>query len=379
LSKYTLTLNSLRCVETEDWFGSDEVEIRMVVDGRPQRYLTRSMTDGDVWPLAKTFDFDREVVVEVWDADSPDADDLLGKHVLHGNSAPGVRVFNLDGADYRLSFKVVTHPPVAPPTGGVIRVKKPWEILLDDFEADAPTGKWKRIKLADLISDMRATLSDPMEVDQEGLPYCGAAALVFELVRRNPAFYVKICRELWEKGSLTTLTGATIRASAGLLASRPSSRISLADWLLMATLLDDEGYTITADNADSGVRGMTWPWELARWTRELLGLTATYIPTLAWGEFEAMRKADAAVVAGGVAFLNVSADMMRAQSSGFNGVAIPDHWVVLDSGVTIDDGVWYRHDSGHIKFDAVTWGTKRAVDLGEGPFEDWMWGVVIGQ
>jgi len=57
----------------------------------------------------------------------------------------------------------------------------------------------------------------------------------------------------------------------------------------------------------------------------------------------------------------------------------PNHWVTLTGGVKINEGVWYRWDSGHVEFDCYSWGDIFHVSLGEGAFEDYMWGVVTGE
>ena len=46
--------------------------------------------------------------------------------------------------------------------------------------------------------------------------------------------------------------------------------------------------------------------------------------------------------------------------------------------MSIDNGVWYIWDSGSIHFKCFSWDSVHTVDLEEGPFEDYMWGLVTG-
>ena len=60
-------------------------------------------------------------------------------------------------------------------------------------------------------------------------------------------------------------------------------------------------------------------------------------------------------------------------------VGYPNHWVSFLGNLHIDEGVWYRWDDGHIRFDCYSWGRTLHVNIGEGKFEDYMFGVVTGK
>jgi hypothetical protein len=59
-------------------------------------------------------------------------------------------------------------------------------------------------------------------------------------------------------------------------------------------------------------------------------------------------------------------------------VGYPDHWVSYDGELQIDDGIWSIGSTGRVRFSCFTWGSRKSVDVAEEPFEDWMWGAVIG-
>jgi hypothetical protein len=86
---------------------------------------------------------------------------------------------------------------------------------------------------------------------------------------------------------------------------------------------------------------------------------------------------------GGVAFLMIHAAMLGKPDP---FLSHPNHWVSFLGNLVIDDGIWYQYESGNIKFNCYSWGLTKneqvgafAVDVGEGAFEDYFWGVVTGK
>lgn len=255
----------------------------------------------------------------------------------------------------------------------------PVEAKIDSFEASKTKGLWKKIPKGDLLTDMRGTVRNPFNVDQESSPLCGPAAIVFELARRHPIDYVKICRTLFETGELKA-GKHTEKPRQSLLDSKIKSRVTPADWMLMAAMRDVENSVFPVDKDSNefvmGLTGLTTPCEMKGWTADLLEFDdVSFDSTFVYGEFDTMRKAQKAVDSGGVAFLLVHSSLLGGDKPRVNH---PDHWVSLLGGTDIDDGEWWKHDSGHISFDCYSWGKQHHVDVGEGTFEDCMWGAVIG-
>jgi hypothetical protein len=256
-------------------------------------------------------------------------------------------------------------------------ILSPAEEAIARFAESARPGVWPHIPKAGLIRDIRNVVADPFVIKQEGMPLCGPAAILFELAARHPERYVAICQELYETGKFQART-KEIRPSTTLRNSAVAAGLTSADWMLMATLRDVENALFPVE-AGSGefVMGFHTPWEMKGWTSELLGFDdVEYTSTYFYGEFDAMREAERARNAGGVAFLMINGAMCGNDAP---LVGYPDHWVSFLGGLKIDEGVWYKHDSGHIWFDCYSWGDTKHIDLGEGPFEDYMWGVVTGK
>jgi hypothetical protein len=247
---------------------------------------------------------------------------------------------------------------------------------LEQFEQSTQSGVWPHILKNDLIENIRAAVAEPLTIHQKYTPLCGPAAIVFELVSRQPHRYIQICQQLYETDQFQGRT-KEVKPSQTLVESQIPKNPELggtdirpADWMLLATLRDVENLLFPVD-ADSGqlVMGVTTPWEMKGWAFEILGYNQiAYESTYSYGEFDAMRLAEKARNNGGVAFLMIHSAMLgKAEPL----VSYPDHWVSFLGNLTID--------SGHIKFDCYSWGENKHVDLDKESFEKYMCGVVTGE
>jgi hypothetical protein len=96
----TVILGDLECIETEDW-GSDGDEPYLKVNGNRVWTAEDSVDNGG--KLAVNIKANVGDTVSLYDADSPDADDLLGSDVIEADR--GTLVFQNDGAHYILDFR----------------------------------------------------------------------------------------------------------------------------------------------------------------------------------------------------------------------------------------------------------------------------------
>jgi hypothetical protein len=363
-----LLLDMLACEKTEDWTGGDECRLEIFVDGQLQPFLKNTLNDGQKWTLNISYEFSNAIDVKLWDEDSPDGDYFLGGITIGTRPQnQATALFTQQGARYTLLYSVteISGPNV-----------DPLQHALSNFQNSSAAGVWPFISKPELLGDIRRTVANPFNVSQEATVLCGPAAILFELASRQPVRYVEVCQQLYETGEFKSRS-KIVRPSKTLRESRVPSGITLADWILMATLRDTENAIFDVE-ATSGpiAMGITTPWEMKGWTFEILAYDkVAYQSTYLYGEFEAMREASNIVKRGGVAFLMIHSAMLGQEAP---AVAFPNHWISFLGGLQIDDGVWHRWDSGHIKFDCYSWGAKHHVDLGEEAFEDYMWGVVTG-
>lgn len=362
-----ITLHKLKCRKTED-YRTDECRLDIYVDGELKPPKKKNMRKRRTWRINKSYNYKNQVRIKLYDEDWPDADDLLGQvNIVPNDVTNATKRFNRDGADYKLFYSVVDVPDV-----DLVQVE------LEKFRASTLSSRWSYVNKDALLTDIADKISNPLHVNQGNTPLCGPAAIVYELVAKQPVRYIKICKRLFEKGKLLGKT-KTYTPSLTLLRSRVPrrDRISIADWLLMASLRDvGNALFDVSSSSNDFVMGLTTPNEMKEWTSEILGYnTIHWESTYVFGEFEAMKHASRVRNKGGVAFILCHSEMVGGSSDRFT---LPNHWISYTDGLKIDDGVWYRHDDGRIEFNAYTWGRIESVNLDEGKFEDCMFGVVTG-
>lgn len=219
--------------------------------------------------------------------------------------------------------------------------------------------RWAHMSRATVVSDARKRLRNPSTFKQYSTDLCGPFALLFEFARREPTRYVKALAELLDHGTFSTVGGHTFVAEDDLR-SLPAATIPQADWLLAATIRDEENLVEDVDDGE-GWEGFTWPTEIVAWIEQILGLRGTLYNVYHTEEMEAIRAAQRAIDAGGVAVVLIDSDMIHdggtthrespiwwrrrklpaAAGSGWgarkhaqdDNDAIPGHYIVLLGGV----------------------------------------------
>ena len=366
-----VTLETLFCETTEDTFGSDSCRLEIYADGELDQALRAELNNGEQWAVNATVLFASQVDVRLFDEDGGlpgDDDDALGVVQIAADDAFGaVGVFDQDGADYRLTYTVTDRSDL--PATDVV------EQEIQDFEASEAPGVWAAVDKAALIADLRATVADPNEVNQASSMFCGPTSIVYALVRTEPRRYVRLCRSLFETGSFESRT-YTVTASEDLRSASLGQGMSVADWLLIATMRESEnaifGVDPDAGEVLGGLQGLTTPWEMDGWTQEILLKDTTAISTtFLWGEQDAIRYAEDVVAAGGVAFMMIH-DVLLTDDDDSTVPPFPTHWVVYRGGLVIDE------DAGTIDFDVYTWGGEPHVSKSLDRFESCMFGIVTG-
>jgi hypothetical protein len=363
-------LENLFCTETEDSLGSDECRVEVYADGGYEAVLRFDLNDGESRSLNTGVVFDSVLTVKLFDEDGPlpgDDDDALGVvTVAAADVDHATATFTQDGADYTVTYTVTDRSDLTP--------ESMLEWTLSNFESSAAPGVWPRIDKAALVADVRATVLDPEgQVYQAKAQFCGPTSIAVELARQQPRRYVRMCQELFETGSFLSRT-ESISASEGLRAQPAGEDMSPADWMLVATMRDEENAVFAVDGGatglDASIQGMTTQWEMDGWTGEVLCKDQTEISTtFVWGEQDAIAYAEQVHAADGVAFLMIHSDLLLQPEEDTNPL-LPDHWVVYRGGLTVSDG--------RIRFSVWSWARRYDVDVPVGRFEDCMYGIVTG-
>ena len=365
-----VTLETRHCTTTEDLIGSDTCRLEIFADGELECSLRRDLDNGDDWSLGTSILFEQEVNVRLFDEDGVlpgDDDDALGIiSIAPVDTSLVSGTFNEDGAEYELTYQVIDRSDL----GSVDRV----ELELQAFEASTAGGVWPNIAKSDLIADIRATIADPIhEVNQNNAQFCGPTSIVLELVRRMPRRYVRLCRSLYETGTFQSRSHP-VTASQGLCDASVGQGMSVADWMLIATMRESEnaifGVDPDASGPIAGLQGMTTPWEMEGWTSEILLKQNTAISTtFIWGEMDAIRYAEQVFAAGGVAFIMIH-DVLLSDDDDSFVPPWPTHWVVYNGGLQEWDD--------NLAFEVYTWGRTQTVSKSVDRFESCMFGIVTG-
>lgn len=363
-------LENLHCTETEDTLGSDECRVEIYADGDFEGALRFNLNDGEDRALNTAVVFDSALTVKLFDEDSDfpgDDDDALGiVSVAPQDASHATGDFAQDQANYTLTYSVTDRGDLTP------AAMLDW--TLQNFERSTAPGVWPQIDKASLAADVRATVTDPeTQVYQAKAQFCGPTSIVLEFAKRMPRRYVRLCQQLYETGGFVARSKA-INASGNLRASQTGQDMSPADWMLIATMRDEENavfpVTAGASGVSAGIQGLTTPWEMEGWTKEILFKDQTAISTtFVWGERDAISYAEQVYNAGGVAFLMINSDLLTRMNENTNPL-LPDHWVVYRGGLGFADG--------RIQFKVWSWARNYPVDVSIGRFEDCMYGIVTG-
>ncbi|GAA5204750.1 hypothetical protein [Microbacterium jejuense] len=363
-----ITLENLHCTDTEDTLGSDECRLEVYNDGELHFAYRQDLNDDQDWPLNASLLFANSCMLRLFDEDGGfpgDDDDALGVvHIGTADVQHATATFREDDADYTLTYSVVDRPDIAQSDLA--------NFAIDQFEASTAPGLWPQLAKADIIRDLRVRRGNPTNINQMNSNFCGPTSIVFELARTQPRRYVDLVRQLYETGGFWSRTHR-VDAPQGLRDTHSGQNMSPADWMLIATMRNDENaiFGVSADSSGftSQVEGMTTPWEMEGWTSELLlKSTVSNSTTFVWGEFDAIRYAHQVWSAGGSAFIMLHSDMFSAP----DGMVPPwpDHWVVYAGGLD--------ESGGRIRFSVYSWGNIYPLDLSLDHFENCMFGIVTG-
>jgi hypothetical protein len=364
------TLENLHCTVTEDTLGDDECRVEIYADGGFEGALRGDLNNDEDWALNTSVVFDSNLVVKLFDEDGDfpgDDDDALGIVTIPASDVShGTGDFTQDEANYRLTYSVSDRSDLTP--AGML------EWTLQNFESSTTPGVWPQIDKAALMSDVRATVADPEgQVYQARAQFCGPCSIIVELAKNMPRRYVRVCQELYETGTFYGRSNA-VSASSDLRATNVGQDMSPADWLLAATMRDDENaiFGVSPDSTGivSDIQGMTTHWEMEGWAGEILYKDNTAnSTTFVWGERDAITYAEQVYAGGGVAFVMIDSDLIT-NPGGDSNPLVPDHWVVYRGGLGFNND--------RIQFRVWSWAQFYDVDVPLGRFEDCMFGTVTG-
>jgi hypothetical protein len=267
---------------------------------------------------------------------------------------------------------------------------------LAKFARSTQTGVWTHLDKRQIISEIRDRINNPYQIQQGEQPFCGPAAVVFELIRRQPDRYIQICQSLYEQGSFEGYSKKFV-AAGRLCRGYGNLRMAQADWMILATLRDCANKIVPvhpkAPKLIREIGGITKPWEISGWVRELLGYTHSKShPTPLSGEFRAIQAASNTIESGGVAFALINSQGLLGHNSfianHFHRI-YPNHWVTIVGNISTIGMSGYGTESApkgsqqyrnhRIEFDIYSWGRKIHVNTDVATIKKFFWGVITGK
>ena len=264
---------------------------------------------------------------------------------------------------------------------------------------------WSHLDRKAIVREISDRLRDPMIMRQKPTGLCGPMAVLVEFVRRRPVGYILAARQLLESGIMTCPTGRVIEAEAELRDEPVPHPIAQVDWLLAASMRDDENIWEDVDDDANGLESMTFWGEQRDWTRDVLNLAnGGWEKCFAYGEISCMKKAEQAVKTGGVAFFLVDANLIKDGGSddeeemwwrrsvhkrrkaptefqsnpkrhSKDDCFPPDHWVVYLGGLNLGDD---PGDLDPVSIDLWSWGRRYRVTGTVEAFTEYVYAVVTG-
>lgn len=247
------------------------------------------------------------------------------------------------------------------------------EGAIADFERSIAPSAWPFLDKATVIADLRARVNDPFQINQGGQPFCGPAAVLFELVRKQPSRYVEMCRSLFLVGGFQGYSHYIAASDELRHNSRGDLKMGQADWMVLATLREMENVLFPVEpNAPDLMRdlaGMTKSWEMKGWIREILGYkNADYNHSYVMFDIKAMNDAASAIQAGGVAFALITAEGMLGDNSPL--IPFPSHWIAILGNIAVQ--------SDPVNFDIYTWSKQMHLAMDSGSLKKYLWATVTG-
>lgn len=108
----TITLESLRCIETGAVYDTDQCSMKVSADADEEMIMQHDMSDGQLWAIDCSLGFETLVHIEIWELDLAIANALnphfkLGEFVvLAGIPGEHSLEFQNGGAAYELKYRV---------------------------------------------------------------------------------------------------------------------------------------------------------------------------------------------------------------------------------------------------------------------------------
>jgi hypothetical protein len=233
--------------------------------------------------------------------------------------------------------------------------------LIDSFaDRTNPPGVWLHIDRTALAQGLRARIDNPDLINQGQASLCGPADFFRDLAIDDPVTYARAAIELYETGA-TYVGQQKIRPCHDLKIHLipPHANIDPADWVLSASLRDQDNWFFDYQSETDDFAGITMPHSMADWFRkagytEIVNDTNIYVCK----DLANAKAASKLFGRGYKVSLFINADMLKADTQNDPSVT-PDHWVGLTSSISFA-GI-EADPASKVSFEVYTWGGRQNV------------------
>jgi hypothetical protein len=246
--------------------------------------------------------------------------------------------------------------------------------LVDSFAARTGTGVWLHIDRADLAQGLRARIDNPDLINQGQASLCGPADFFHDLAIDDPVTYARAAIELYETGA-TNVGTQKIRPSHDLKIHLipANANVDPADWILCASLRDQDNWFFDYQSETDGLAGITMPHSMADWFRKA-GYTDIVNDTniAACKDLANAKAASRFFTRGYKVSLFINSEMLEADTQS-DPALIPDHWVGLTSPISF---LGIEADpASKVSFQVYTWGEghRKVPESGSLSIEHFLW------
>jgi len=221
-------------------------------------------------------------------------------------------------------------------------------VKVNEFDRRSSSTEWNKITKAQLVDGMKKRLSDPNLIDTEVVNLCGPGAFFRCLAEDDPVMYVQAIISLYETNS-GMIGSRKFTSSSSLRRAEVPKGMDQVDWILLASLRDDENSILNYDNASGTTSGLTMPSGLAKWFNQANYTGVTNDTNVFFTKnLDHIKKASSLRAKGNRGCLLIDGNMLEVANQN-NMSTYPDHWVVLMSNVTVDA-------SNNISLKVHSWG-----------------------
>lgn len=239
--------------------------------------------------------------------------------------------------------------------------------LVDDFTGRTQSSVWHSIGRADVADGVKARIDDPDKINQGNTSLCGPAEFAWDLASDHPADYARAVIELYETGR-TRIGSMNVVPCADLknYVLPATAGINPADWILLASIRDNDNWFFDYQDDSDSVSAMTMPHSKETWLKKA-GYTDVINETNVFftKDLAHAAKASRLLSSGYKVALFINGNMLDASKMNDASVT-PDHWVGLTKPINIKSYNYpvkktNKDPDSSVDFEVYTWGTRKKV------------------